>query len=177
MICGMKMNWKCLMAVLAFGAASAARAVITWGAYDEDVQTSMLVYMAEGESFSTDDFNYWTGNLNVSSPNSVLSTIQGGFDAYSGDLPSTVSGDYYLVLVRPGTENPHDASWYKVAASTIKSFESDETLGNTGGWLTPDVMTEIQPWITIPEPSTIALILLGALGYGLRRRPMGGGVA
>lgn len=143
----------------------------------DDNETSVaLVYFADPDkTLSVSDFDS-NGNLTSGTTVSTGSTSEGGGTYSPASLPST--GSYYIVLFN---SNDKTASWSdKITTSQMAAYDKDNS-GPTGGFAgtggnslgsAQSGITFPSTWTTVPEPTSVALLLLGVAAFGCKRRKL-----
>lgn len=125
--------------------------------------------------------SYWAWNQFFGDPNEVLPVSGGEFDVLSIDLAALTPGDFidyrltgYLVdggTVILNTPSVSEPTTIPVNMVGLNRFEILHLLpgpgsGVGGGWMDNIV---VQESVSIPEPSSLALVILGLVGLGCRR--------
>lgn len=123
--------------------------------------TSMLLLDLAGTTVGSYDRILGTGTINVNSASTLGITFSGGFGS------SVTSGDSFTLLSTTGTLN--GTTFANVSAGRVNTLDG---IGSFAVTFAGNAVT-ISNFQVIPEPSTYALMGLGAvavIGAGLRRR-------
>lgn len=165
--------------ILFFGMVSSlavvGRAVTIDWTYDDssDPSSVSLVYFAEtGGELSASDFSSDGTSINGAQVLQNADLNDGGA-TYTGALPSTTSGGYYIVMF-DNSSTPASASWTRIAASDISQYDTDAAGSGymqTGGASMGGNLT-FGGWTAVPEPTSVALLLLGVAAFGCKRRKL-----
>jgi len=159
-----------IFGLIAMVAMTGGAVTIDW-TYDGDgTETSVgLVYFADsGKTLSASDFDA-SGNLTSGDIVSTADLDDGGGTYSPATMPST--GSYYIVLFN---NNDKTASWSdKITASELAAYDKDQGAQfiATGGKAIGDIGTiTFSGWQAVPEPTSVALLLLGVAAFGCKRR-------
>ena len=164
-----------IMGLVATVAMTGGAVTVEWTYESPDnAETSVaLVYFADSNKvLSESDFDA-SGNLTSGSLASEGDVNEGGGVYTADSLPS--SGCYYIVLFNSGDKS---ASWSdKITTSQMAAYDQDNTgpsggfigtggnsLGSAGSGIT------FGGWQAVPEPTSVALLLLGVAAFGCKRR-------
>lgn len=164
-------NAICMAVLLAVGCAMTSQAVVIHWAVDvpsAGTASAQLVYVSSGVPVYTDDV-ISNGTL-VGDEVSGLAVTPAGIGEQSATDAARGQGGYYVVLFR------NNAGQTEYAYSTT-ALEYNDTASITSDAMAPATSLfnpgSFSNWTPVPEPSSMALLCLGAAAVALRRRKRG----
>lgn len=163
--------------MLAIGCAFTSQAVVIHWAVTTAVggaTTAALVYVGTGGTPPTWTGTSFTGGTQIGTSAEALPDNTVGAQA-SLDSAALQAGGYYVVLFNSG------ATQYKLSTTWLSYDDKVNGSGSPIDAMTIDPQFPAQnvfdpafgDWIPVPEPSTLALLAIGAAAMACRRRKQG----